>query len=208
MISLKTFLLTGGGILATGSTVGVGLRFLMNENYSPLVPKINPVNFRDRIGRAQTKEFIPEKTITSKEQIKEVTEDDLDWEYILYYQDNKKKCEFSGNNKERWEKGLEKKCATEWLKEKEKNWNKTNSKSTTELLIRRKKDFVYEHEKTEDEKENPIRWIDYFLDEFKREGISFDFSDASDCNPINQKEKENSKWNEWSCHLPFETNSQ
>ncbi|ADX97810.1 hypothetical protein [Mycoplasma suis] len=195
MLGSKLFLL-GGGLLATGSSVGLGLKYLLGQNFEKFVPK---VNYRKRIKP----ENESSSTEVSLEKIREVQENDLDWEYIFYYDQDKKKCEFDGKNSERWESNLGKECTTSWLSEKAKQWNKSNPNSKVELLIRRKKDFVYNHEPSHNGEENPRQWINYYLEEFKREKISLDFDDASDCNEINKNigdQGSQSQWQEWSCY--------
>ncbi|ADX97809.1 hypothetical protein [Mycoplasma suis] len=201
MLSSKLSLLLGGSFLATGSSVGLGLKYFLGEVYGQSSQTPRKINFREKI------EDNPPSPEEQQEKITEVKEDDLFWEYILYYGTDKKKCEFGGRNKRNWETGLGSDCTTEWLKKKSSKWEKKNDKSETELSIRRKKDFVYDHETSNNGDENPRIWISYFLDEFRKDNIKLDF-DPSDCNVIPQNEESKNRWNEWNCYLavPSSTN--
>ncbi|ADX97807.1 hypothetical protein [Mycoplasma suis] len=193
MLGSKILLFLSGGTVTAG-TLGVEINFLLGGgNKDQLNKKVEKVDFRTRTNKSKdslASSVAPFGSLEVEKVTKEIDEDDLDWEYILYYGQDQKKCESS----------VEKSCNTKWLKERESKWNKKNPKSTTELLIRRKRGFTYARTKSEEsQEENPIRWIDYFLDEFKEEKITLDF-DAADCNEI-KKDPEDNKWQEWGCHL-------
>ncbi|ADX97808.1 hypothetical protein [Mycoplasma suis] len=199
MIGSKLLPLLFGGAITVGG-VGAGINWFLGENVSKLTQKPKQVDYRNRPKSIQEITNLVGENSSKQEPINTVNESDLDWEYILFYGNEQKKCEFGGKDKERWAPKLGTECTTDWLRTKKSQGKKNdNPNSKTDLTIRRKNDFVY-GDITNLEGEVPLNWINYFLDDFKnKEKIELDFV-AADCTEV-KEQIESSQWKEWKCFV-------